>query len=144
MRPYKHTQIGWYLLGAYGLVILLICYLLLVSDFHWISLVGLGVMLVVAGLFHSLAVRVDDEWVKILFGFGVIKKNFRLKDIKSAVVVKNRWYYGWGIRYTVHGWLYNIQGLSAVELKMRNGKKYRIGTDDGGRLVEEIKLRICN
>jgi len=44
-------------------------------------------------------------------------------------VVKNHWYYGWGIRLTPHGVLYNVSGFYAVELRLRTGKEFRIGTD---------------
>jgi len=53
--------------------------------------------------------------------------------------VKNPWYYGWGIRFTPHGWLYNVSGLHAVEIELKNGKKYRIGTDVPENLEKAIR-----
>ncbi len=40
------------------------------------------------------------------------------------------------------GWLYNVSGTDAVELKMKNGKRYRIGTDVPGELAEAIRQAI--
>jgi hypothetical protein len=57
-------------------------------------------------------------------------------------VVKNPWYYGWGIHLTPSGWLYNVSGFWAVELQMKNGKKYRIGTDDPEGLVQVIQDKL--
>jgi len=54
-------------------------------------------------------------------------------------MVKNHWYYGWGIHLTPHGWLYNISGFLAVEIQMKSGKKYRIGTDEPKKLIEAIQ-----
>ena len=85
---------------------------------------------VAMGLFATLTVRVDTQMLRIRFGLGVIRQNFLLEDIETVCAIKNPWYYGWGIRYTPRGWLYSVSGLSAIELQMKNGRKYRIGTDD--------------
>ena len=89
-------------------------------------------------LFYSLTVEIDETRLIIKFGFGVINKKFILKNIESCHAVRNPWHYGWGIHWTPRGWLYNISGLSAVEIQMKNGKKYRIGTDEPKRLEHAI------
>ena len=101
-------------------------------------LVGLLVMLIVLGLFATLKVAVGDGMIKIQFGMGVIRKGFLLKEIEAYRVVRNPWYYGWGIRYTPQGWLYTVSSFSAIELQMKSGKKYRIGTDDPEGLAKAI------
>ena len=62
-----------------------------------------------------------------------------MSDIRDAKAVKNRWYYGWGIRLSPHGWLFNVSGFDAVELEMANGVKYRIGTDEPDKLLAAIE-----
>jgi hypothetical protein len=57
-------------------------------------------------------------------------------------VVKNPWYYGWGIRLIPGGWLYNVSGFWAVELQMKNGKRYRIGTDDAEGLAKSLEAAL--
>ena len=89
-------------------------------------------------LFDSLTVRVSNDHVEIRFGIGMIRKQFNVDNIKRVSVVKNKWYYGWGIRLTPHGWLYNVSGLDAVEILMHNGKQYRIGTDQPNELHNAI------
>jgi hypothetical protein len=84
--------------------------------------------------------------IKIQFGLGVIRKVFLLKDIEACRVVKNPWYYGWGIRFTPRGWLFNVSGFSALELQMKSGKLYRIGTDDAeglAKAVDEALFETC-
>ncbi len=46
------------------------------------------------------------------------------------------WYYGWGIRGWLWPkmWIYNVSGFDAVEIKLKNGKMYRIGTDEPKKL----------
>ncbi|MCA9082154.1 MAG: hypothetical protein KDA58_16450 [Planctomycetaceae bacterium] len=56
--------------------------------------------------------------------------SFPVSEIVEAEQVRNSWLYGWGIRYTPHGWLFNVSGFDAVQINMRNGRQYRIGTDD--------------
>jgi len=56
--------------------------------------------------------------------------------------VRNKWWWGWGIRRIHDGWLYNVSGLNAVELVMGNGKKFRIGTDQPRRLADSIQARL--
>ena len=97
-----------------------------------------AIVFVCATLFDSLTVRVSHDLVEISFGIGIIRKQFDVGNIRRASVVKNKWYYGWGIRLTPHGWLYNVSGLDAVEILMDNGKQYRIGTDQPNELEHAI------
>jgi hypothetical protein len=57
-------------------------------------------------------------------------KTVRIEDIQSAEVVENPWYAGWGIRITPQGMLYNVSGFQAVEMRMKNGSRFRLGTDE--------------
>jgi len=41
-------------------------------------------------------------------------------------------------------WIYNVSGWSAVEIIMKNGKIYRIGTDTPSELEAAIKQSINN
>jgi hypothetical protein len=138
MKEYKHTQIGYLLLILYSTVILVISYINIVTGFNPFALAALIIMLIALGLFATLTVVVDEQMIKLQFGLGVIRKGFRLKDIEAYRLVENPWYYGWGIRYTPRGWLFNVSGLSAIELEMKNGKRYRIGTDDPAGLGQAI------
>ena len=102
-----------------------------------------AVCAVVIVLFHSLTVRVSRNVIAISFGVGLIRKNFVVDDIQSAAIVKNHWYNGWGIKWIRGGWLYNVSGLDAVEIKVKNGRRYRIGTDQPCDLFEAIESRIA-
>ena len=90
--------------------------------------------------FVSLRVIVDGTYLRIKFGYGIYQKKFSLNNIVSAKTVKNHWYYGWGIRvwFWPKMWIYNVSGFDAVEIKLKNGKTYRIGTDEPKKLEEVI------
>ena len=138
MKEYKHTQIGYLLLISYSAAILFMGYLNIVTDFKPFALVGLIIMIIAAGLFTTLTVKVGDRMIKIQFGLGVIRKGILLKDIEAYQSVTNPWYYGWGIRFTPRGWLFNVSGFSAIELHMKSGKIVRIGTDDPQRFAKAL------
>ncbi len=138
MKEYKHTQIGYLLLILYIAVILVMSYLSIMTGFNPFVLAGLIIMLIALGLFATLSVTVDEQMIKLQFGLGIIRKGFLLKDVEAYRMVKNPWYYGWGVRYTPRGWLFNVSGFSAVELQMKSGKLYRIGTDDPEGLAKAV------
>jgi len=139
IKQYQHIQIGYLMITVYTLGILFIAWLMAIYGFNWIAFVVLIILGVCLVLFATLTVVIDEDVLEIRFGPGVIRKKFPLKDIESCRVVKNPWYYGWGIRLTPHGWLYNVSGFHAVEIKMKTGKKYRIGTDVPNDLEKTIK-----
>lgn len=141
-KPYQHTQIGYVILVALGAGLLLLIGLMLANGFEGVALVVLLFLAVCLVMFATLTVEIDEEALSIRFGPGPIQKRFRLADISSCRVVKNPWYYGWGIRLTPSGWLYNVSGFWAVELQMKNGQKYRLGTDDPEGLVQAVQDRL--
>ncbi len=139
MDRYRHTQFGMLIVVALVAVIVFGLYLTTVIGFHWI-IVGFTVLLaIVLGGFCSLTVSVDHERVVARFGPGPVRKTIRLADIRDARSVRNKWWYGWGIRLTPHGWLYNVSGLDAVEIELSGGKKVRVGTDEPRELAHAIR-----
>ncbi|MCD4705962.1 hypothetical protein K8R61_02675 [bacterium] len=135
---YKHTQTGYLMIIALIIPLFILYFAMSIDEFCQVLPIVFFTLLIVLTLFYSLTVEIDETRIVVKFGFGIINKKFVLKDIESCRVVRNYWYYGWGIRWTPHGWLYNISGLSAVEIQMKNGKKYRIGTDEPKNLEHVI------
>ena len=138
IKRYEHTQVGYLIIMAMAAVMVLIGVVLANAGINWIAI---GVMVIIAialVLFPSLTVVIREDELEVRFGPGLIRKLFKLNDIESCQVVKNRWYYGWGIRLTPHGVLYNVSGFHAVEIRLTTGKKYRIGTD----VPQELEVAI--
>ncbi|MBN2431875.1 MAG: hypothetical protein JXQ27_10380 [Acidobacteria bacterium] len=104
-----------------------------------VSLIVCGIMGFSLLLFYDLSVVIRDRALTVFFGVGLIRKRFHLNEILSARAVRNPWYYGWGIRLTPYGWMFNVSGLGAVELELRSGRRFRIGTDEPDRLVAAIR-----
>ena len=73
------------------------------------------------------------------FGMGLIRKSVPIAEIEEVKVVRNSWLYGWGIRWTPRGWLYNVSGMEGVEIRLRNGKQFRLGSDEPHELTRAIQ-----
>lgn len=134
---YQHTQTGYQLL-AVGFV--LAALIALRAD----SLLLFGVMglitLAAGGLFGSLTTSIDDTSVACWFGpFGWVHERIALTDIASARAVRNSPAYGWGMRVIRHGRLWRVWGLDAVELQLRSGSRFLIGTDEPAALLAALR-----
>jgi hypothetical protein len=130
MEEYKHTQVGYIHVIAWSAIILFLACINIFTGFEPYTLIFLILLAVLLALLSTLTVRVGGGAITVQFGVGIIRKRILLSDVETYAKVRNPWYYGLGIRYTPRGWLYNIFGLSAIELLMKNGRTCRIGTDD--------------
>lgn len=138
---YNRTQVGYSILKILGIV-LVVCVALAVILPGWIAILTTAIVFVAGILFASLNIQVDDNSIELRFGPGIIRKSFQISDVVSVAQVTNRSAYGYGVRVTPHGMLYNVSGLDAVELGLRSGKSVRLGTDDPSGLSEAIRARI--
>lgn len=141
---YKHTQVGYLIIFTLFAVLLSFGIILTQAGLDYIILGIMFFILFILASFTSLIVMIDENFLRIKFGFGIFKKCFLLKEIISARTVKNHWYTGWGIRLWL--WprmnIYNVSGFDAVEIKMKDGKTYRIGTDEPNKLKQAIMQSI--
>ena len=147
---YKHTQIGY---------LMLIITLVVLVFFAWLQITAraeppsynsgtnfavtaiMALILFILASCTALSVSIDEKYLRIKFGYGIFRKKFAVNEITSVTRVKNHWYYGWGIRlwFWPRMWIFNVSGFDAVEIRMKNGKIYRIGTDEPEKLETAIK-----
>jgi hypothetical protein len=101
----------------------------------------MALILFILASFSTLSVLINDQVIRIRFGWGIFRKEFSLAEVTAVREVKNRWYYGWGIRWWPWSkmWIFNTSGLDAVELTMKSGAVYRIGTDEPKQFAAAIK-----
>jgi hypothetical protein len=137
---YSHKQVGYVILAATlpALAVPAILFFTLgVRGWLWLPL---AVIVPLAVLFGSLTTEVSQDRLTFWFGIGLIRRSFLLSEIESYVPVENPWYYGWGIHRTRDGWLYNVSGSQAVELKLVSGTMLRVGTDQPTELCRAIRM----
>jgi hypothetical protein len=137
---YEHTQRGSLIIWSVGAAILIILAMTYLFGIVWITALVLGIMVFALAICSTLTVSVCDDTLRIRFGpLPLIRKSWPVAEIALATVVTNPWYYGWGIRWTPTGPLYNVSGYGAVEVTLRSGKKVRIGTDEPEALRRAIE-----
>jgi hypothetical protein len=133
---------GWVIIGFVLATFVIIAVVLIFQEFLWIAFIVALVLLILLLLFASLTVSGYETHLEIRFGIGLIRIKFDFKDIQSCKKVKNSPLYGFGIRIIPGGLLYNVSGLDAIELQMKNGKRYRIGTDVPDELLRFLQQKI--
>ena len=146
MRPtmapsYRHTQSGTLMVGTSLAAAGLVFYYLLNGGPSWRWIV-LSLIAAVGIVFSSLTVTIDATHVFAAFAPGRPRVVVPLAELVEVRTVRNPWYYGWGIRLTPHGTLYNVSGLDAVELRTKSGKTLRIGTDEPDQLRQALTREI--
>jgi hypothetical protein len=153
MTTYKHTQIGYLMLVVTLAVLVLFAWIYIMASAEPPS-VDSGPNLAVTAImvlilfmlasFATLTTSVDETCLRIKFGYGIFARVFPLNQIVSVQSVKNHWYYGWGVKvwFWPYMWIYNVSGFGAVEIIMKNGKIYRIGTDEPEKLETAIKQAV--
>jgi len=149
MPTYKHTQIGYLMIVVTLAVLALFIWMQITARAEPPS-VDSGTNLLVTAMmvlillfnasFTTLSVSIDGIYLRFKFGFGLFRKAILLSEIVSGQAGKNHWYYGWGIRLWLwpYMWIYNISGFDAVEIVLKNGKIYRIGTDEPAKLTSAL------
>jgi hypothetical protein len=135
---YRHTQVGWVILGAVAAAAVLVAPRLPPGGTGLPGGPLLVVLALVALLFGALTVEVDAEAIRLRFGVGLIRKRIELAEVRGCQTVRNPWYCGWGIRLGPRGVLWNVSGFDAVELALADGRRFRIGTDEPGALLSAI------
>jgi hypothetical protein len=133
---YEHTQIGHVIIWSV-LAIILITSGSLISH-HASPVIVSIILLVCLVLFYRLKITIEDETLSASFGPGIIRKTVRLAEIVGCDPIRTRWWYGWGFHLTPRGWLYNVSGLDAVAITLRDGRKLVFGTDDPHGLTTAI------
>lgn len=113
---------------------------------------GVGILVAMAAVilfigaitfwFSRLTFVVSGEAVRCYFGAGTPRRTLAGHTIIGFRKVRNKWYYGWGVRHFPGGWMYNVWGLDAMEFDLADGTKFRIGTDEPEDLLAALSVAI--
>ena len=131
MTRYEHAQIDHVVIWSLLAIILIAGGGLVGSSAHRGPPVIVSIILLVClVLFYRLRITIEDETLCVSFGPGIVRKRVGLVQIVGCEPVRIRWWYGWGIHLTSCGWLYNVSGVDAVVITLRDCKKFTFGTND--------------
>lgn len=136
-KEYRHTQYAYFFWAISS--ILLSVYISAWERTTIGSHIVIGaVLIVLVVLFFSLSICVSEDKLSWHFGPRFWKKELPIADIASCEVVRNNVLMGWGIRMLSDGWMYNVSGLLAVEIRLKSGSAIRLGSDEPNYLKEAI------
>jgi hypothetical protein len=134
---YRHTQVSRATLGLMGAALAVVVWGSLRTSDPVLATTSVLVGFVLV-LFSTLTVTVRDGALDVFFGPGLIRRRIPVRRLRDVRVVRTPWYYGWGIRLTPAGWLWNVSGLDGVEVQFHDGHCFRIGSDEPNRLAEAL------
>jgi hypothetical protein len=139
---YRHRQVGYLIIFSLAGTVLLLAILAVFAvpgREIWIVLAMEAFLLACLAAFSTLTAQVDRRWVSVYFALPWLRRRIPLAEITDCRPVRNHWLCGWGIRLIPRGWMFNVSGLSAVELDLAGGRHFRIGTDQPEELAAAIR-----
>lgn len=148
---YDHVQVSYVFFTCFILIVPLLSIFfktLSTVDSPDQSELFIPIVLLVAAIpllaISSLRIQICEGVLRWRFGLGLLKKERRIANIESVSPVRNKWWYGWGIRMLPHCILYNAWGLDAVEVLFTDGSRLRLGTDEPETLSRAIQSSLAN
>jgi hypothetical protein len=139
---YDHSQTANHAVTAFVVLSIMLLISIVIGAGGTGALLVVVAFLVFVGVimfaFNKMHVTVDDDEVYVRFRWGWPERRYALGEVHRIDVVRNKWWYGFGIRLTPHGWMYNVWGLDAVQLNFHDGKAFRIGSDEPARLAAAL------
>jgi len=145
-RPlYEHTQAGWPLRIAFVAASVILIVLAAMPELSQtptpplVLVAGAAISAAIGWTWGALTVRIQDDQLQVRFGLGFPRKTVRVADIAAAEITRTTFLEGWGLRRTRRGWLYNVSGFDAVQLRLTNGRSLMVGTDEPRRLKAAIE-----
>jgi len=135
----RFRQLGVLTLVVLGLLEAAAVVVAVVLGEFLLGLVMLAVLGPLAVVFHALSIEVGVDHVRCAFGPGWIHRTIPVERIRGVRAVRTGPMQGWGIRLIRGGWLWNVSGCDAVELRLEGGRVFRMGTDRPAEVVEAIE-----
>lgn len=143
---YKKSQTGWIVIIIMAPIMLFLTYTYLkqwgdnpIPTIPFILIMSLLIFCLL--LFYKLTIRIEDRSIKIIYGIGIIKFSINIDILHEVTVIRTPWWYGYGIKITPKGMLYNIHGSKAVRLEYRREGKSKtamIGTPEPEKLKDSL------
>lgn len=146
---YCHTQIGYTSLAlmlalASGALLGIFVGEPALSTKIVLSMIAVPCILI-SMFMYGLTIRVDDEHLSWHFGLKSFRKQIKLADITGVEIVDNTNAFGYGMRFTERGTLYNVSGKRAVAVRLKTpwkkDKEILLGTDRPDEL--QLVLKAC-
>ena len=136
---YREMQVSWLMVAVAVVAVALLAFILRTAPLQPISLIPMVVIALAIAMFGFMSVTVTPETLYVTMGVGIVRRAIARSEIRRMTVVRNPWYWGWGVRLYSGGTMYSVSGLRAVELTLQNGRAIRIGSRDPDRLLQMLR-----
>jgi len=146
---YRHSQFGTPIaIGtAFGVVLATVVLLSLsrstIAAAPWLAVALYVVLIGPLLLFGRLTVTVDADRILAVFGVGLVRKEIPLSAVRQIEIGTARRWWGYGVRWTPSGWLYNVAGRKVVRLTLATERAVMIGSDEPEALAEAIRAGVA-
>lgn len=108
------------------------------SDFGLIVFTVFVIGIIAMLRFATLKTEIDAYQFRITFS-PFTKRKVQWQEVESAKIIKYG-FVGWGIRlWTPYGTVYNTSGNMGLAIKLKNGKRFLVGTQKAKELEEIVK-----
>ena len=139
---YEHRQTGYVVVGGVvvALAILALVAIGASTSASAFALTPIAIFLgVLAGIFSSMTVRVTRTTLEWWIGIKPLGVRVALDEIESVEPIKTNLFEGWGIHLTWHGWVWNVAGFNALQVKLKRGTRYAVGTPEPDKVIAAIR-----
>lgn len=90
----------------------------------------LSIILIGLFAFLRLETKISQSEISVKY-FPLLTRTIQWEDIESAELIDYGFIGGWGIRLTIkYGPVYNSRGSKGLFIKLKNGKKLVVGTQN--------------
>lgn len=133
-------------------LLLIVCFVLLIygyfgnptkpmSDTSFIISTSIMGLVFIMFLLLKLKTEINREGISYSFFPFIRKRQFLWKNIESAKVINYGFVGGWGIRMsTKYGTVYNVNGKMGLQVVLKSGKKFVLGTQKYEELTEVLSM----
>ncbi|MFK7846182.1 MAG: hypothetical protein AB8G77_12855 [Rhodothermales bacterium] len=146
---YRHTQIGYTSLALIFPLLLGVLFVLFFGEPALPMKIVFSIItipcLLISLFLYGLTITVDNQYLSWHFGLKSFSKKIKLENIKGVEVVDDTKAFGYGMRFTQRGTLYNVSGKRAVAIRLetpwKKDKEILLGTDRPDEL--QLVLQAC-
>ncbi len=135
---YRKSQVSTVIVAAAGAGAIVLGNLMWARGCSCGGCLALAALLAAAAVFGVLTVEVNEKEVTADFGMGFPWKRIPIAEIEYVRPMEMAWYFGWGARWIPRGWMFRGTGTAVVEIVLKTGRRFCVGSPEPGALAHAI------
>ncbi|KXK27241.1 MAG: hypothetical protein TR69_WS6001000114 [candidate division WS6 bacterium OLB20] len=135
---YQEQQIGYVPVAIFGLCTAGMFYLGFLFGYNILFILLTIFFFAVTVVYSNMRTTVTDDHIIVRLGW-VFEQQIPLAEVTGIADHEESLMSDWGIRPLGNGWLFSISGYAAIDIHMRNGSMFVIGTQRPSELLSAIQ-----